>query len=398
MSEKNEEDDCMKKIISVGLLVVGILIMCTAGVFATDEADGSYNFEGNYTVIVNTGFCYTGQEICPEVIVFNNELINDDAEYCHSLYDWYKKETFTPEDKEKYTLSTECYKVEYVDNIDTGRATVKVSGIEPYTGEISTQFYIYSSKLPTNTVVNDNYSVSLITNLPAEEFESLSFDGRDLIKDTDFTVTDGEVKVKYSYLKGKKRMACSNLKHNVHVVYKNHYMNCKVMSYNLSGVAYSTSSLVYSGKTKSPISITGNSLKKGRDYKVVYDKKNRSQIGEYSYTIKAIEPFVGKIKGSYKVNPKQPKLKSCVSKKSSIKLTWSKVTNCTGYEILILKEVSDDGDEPSYKKIKKITIKDKKTTTKTIKVAKSKYSDVKIRAYKTVNGKKFYSSWKHKSM
>lgn len=390
----------VKRMILEALFAIILVIACTAGVFAEEigEEVPEYNLDGNYTVIVDTGFSYTGDEIRPKVIVVDNDLIDDEVEYYHDLYEWYCEAPFFTEYRDMHTLSPENYKVEYADNIDAGCATVKVSGIEPYTGEISGSFYIFRRKFAADKVINKDYSVSIITGQPAKEIEEVTFDGRKLIRDKDYTVSDGKVKIKYSYLKGTKRMASWNLNHQSQVLYKNAFMNCKIRSYNIGAVAYSPISLEYSGKTKSPVSIYGNSVKKGRDYKVIYDKKKRAKIGKYYYTIKGIYPFAGKIRDSYEVRPKMPKLKSYTSKKNSLKLTWSKVKNCTGYQIHILKELPEEGDEPSYKVVKRITIKDKKTTSRTIRISCKDYTDVRIRAYKIEKGKKYYSTWKYRYM
>ena len=51
----------------------------------------------------------------------------------------------------------------------------------------------------------------------------------------------------------------------------------------------------------------------------------------------------------------------------------------------------------NFKKAKKVTIKKNKTTSKQIKgLRKGKMYYVRIRSFKTVNGKKFYSAWSAK--
>ena len=74
--------------------------------------------------------------------------------------------------------------------------------------------------------------------------------------------------------------------------------------------------------------------------------------------------------------------------KKAIALTWAKVKGVKGYQIQV-------ATDKKFKKNKKtVTIKKQKTTKKTVKKlkAKKKYF-VRIRTYKTVNGKKVYSSW-----
>ena len=86
--------------------------------------------------------------------------------------------------------------------------------------------------------------------------------------------------------------------------------------------------------------------------------------------------------------PKGAKIKKATGSKKAIALTWAKVKGVKGYQIQVAMD-------KKFKKNKKtVTIKKQKTTKTTVKKlkAKKKYF-VRIRTYKTVNGKKVYSSW-----
>lgn len=86
--------------------------------------------------------------------------------------------------------------------------------------------------------------------------------------------------------------------------------------------------------------------------------------------------------------PKKTKLKSVKGSKKALTVAWGKASGVNGYQIQI-------ATDKKFKKNKKtITIKKQKTTKTTIKKlkAKKKYY-VRIRTYKTVKGKKVYSSW-----
>ena len=88
------------------------------------------------------------------------------------------------------------------------------------------------------------------------------------------------------------------------------------------------------------------------------------------------------------VKPKSAKFKKVKGSKKAIALTWSKVKGVKGYQIQV-------ATDKKFKKNKKtVTIKKQKTTQTTVKKLKSKKKYfVRIRTYKTVNGKKVYSSW-----
>ena len=86
--------------------------------------------------------------------------------------------------------------------------------------------------------------------------------------------------------------------------------------------------------------------------------------------------------------PKSASIKKVKGAKKAIELTWGKVASVSGYEIQV-------ATDKKFKKNKKtVTIKKQKTTKTTVKKlkAKKKYY-VRVRTYKTVNGKKVYSSW-----
>ena len=86
--------------------------------------------------------------------------------------------------------------------------------------------------------------------------------------------------------------------------------------------------------------------------------------------------------------PKSAKIKKVKAAKKAIAVEWKKVSGVKGYQIQV-------ATDKKFKKNKKtVTVKKQKTTKVTIKKlkAKKKYY-VRIRTYKTVNGKKVYSSW-----
>lgn len=86
--------------------------------------------------------------------------------------------------------------------------------------------------------------------------------------------------------------------------------------------------------------------------------------------------------------PKSAKFKKVKSAKKAVSVEWKKVSGVKGYQVQV-------ATDKKFKKNKKTaTVKKQKTTKVTIKKlkAKKKYY-VRIRTYKTVNGKKVYSSW-----
>ena len=86
--------------------------------------------------------------------------------------------------------------------------------------------------------------------------------------------------------------------------------------------------------------------------------------------------------------PKSAKFKKVKAAKKAVSVEWKKVSGVKGYQVQV-------ATDKKFKKNKKTaTVKKQKTTKVTVKKlkAKKKYY-VRIRTYKTVNGKKVYSSW-----
>lgn len=112
--------------------------------------------------------------------------------------------------------------------------------------------------------------------------------------------------------------------------------------------------------------------------------------GNKTWTSDKLQNYGGNI--TWKTwSPNQPKGVSLVSvtnqKGKKLKVTWNKNTAATGYEV----QYSTSG---KFKNAKKVKIKKATTTSTTIsKLKKGKKYYVRIRTYKTVSGKTYYSAW-----
>lgn len=159
----------------------------------------------------------------------------------------------------------------------------------------------------------------------------------------------------------------------------------------VKSVKLSTTTYTYNGKVKKPTvtvkDTAGKKLKNGKDYKVTYDK-GRKNVGTYKVTVTLKGNYAGKKVLSFKINPPKTKISKTSAGKKKLTVTVSKKkTQISGYQI-------ERSTSKSFKNAKKITLKGYKAAKYTIKGLKAKRTYyVRVRTYKTVNGKKFYSAW-----
>ena len=155
------------------------------------------------------------------------------------------------------------------------------------------------------------------------------------------------------------------------------------------------SNKVYNGKTMKPavtVKYRNTVLSAGKDYTVSY-KKNKS-VGTASVSITGKGNYYGSVTKTFKILPKGTKIKSISRGKKTFTVKWKKQllkmssSRISGYQIMY-------STSKSFKKGNK-TIKVKGSTKGSKKVtklkAKKKYY-VKIRTFKTVGGKNYYSAW-----
>ncbi|MBR1761842.1 MAG: hypothetical protein IJ731_00565 [Eubacterium sp.] len=159
----------------------------------------------------------------------------------------------------------------------------------------------------------------------------------------------------------------------------------------IASVSLSTTSYTYDGKAKKPAVTVkdskGKTLAAG-NYSVNYS--SNTKVG----TAKAVITFKGNYGGSttktFSIKPKGTSVSKLSSPKSKqIKVNWKKqATQTTGYEIQLATNSKFTQNKKS------LVVSSAKTTSKTVSKLKGKKKYyVRIRTYKTVSGKKYYSSW-----
>jgi hypothetical protein len=163
----------------------------------------------------------------------------------------------------------------------------------------------------------------------------------------------------------------------------------KLIAMSKCKATISKSSYAYTGKAIKPtvtVKYGSTKLKKGTDYTVSY--KNNTKTGKATITIKGKGKYSGTITKTFNIVPKKATLSSVKSPKTkTVKVTWKKDSQATGYQIVY-------STSSKFKSSKTVNISKNSTTSKTIsKLTKGKTYYVKVRSYKTIDGKKVYGAY-----
>ena len=154
--------------------------------------------------------------------------------------------------------------------------------------------------------------------------------------------------------------------------------------------------VTYNGKARIP-SVTvkdgSTTLKEKTDYTVTY-ASGRKNVGQYKVTVKLKGNYKGSGTAYLKINPKGTTLATATAASKAITVKWKKqaakmsTARITGYEIQL-------ATNSGFTKNKKtVTVSGYSKTSKKVTglKGKTKYY-IRIRTYKTISGKKYYSPW-----
>ena len=145
---------------------------------------------------------------------------------------------------------------------------------------------------------------------------------------------------------------------------------------------------VYTGKAIVPVPVVqynGEKLVEGTDYTVKY--ANNKAVGTATVTITGIGKYGESVKKTFRINPRAVALSAVTPGTKQLTVKWKKGAGITGYEVQYsLKK--------TFASAKKVTIT-KAATIETVikKLVSNKTYYVRVRTYKTVDGKKYYSAW-----
>ena len=157
---------------------------------------------------------------------------------------------------------------------------------------------------------------------------------------------------------------------------------------SIAGATVEVEDQVYTGRKIKPdvtVTLNGLKLKKDTDYTVAYT--NNKEIGKATVTVTGTGAYKGRVTAKFKIMPKPVKFASLAAGKTKLTVRWKKGSGITGYEL----EYSLKKD---FSKSKTVVIKKGATVSTVIRNLKEGQTYyLRIRTYKTVGGKKYYSEW-----
>ena len=199
------------------------------------------------------------------------------------------------------------------------------------------------------------------------------------------TVSSSNYKVKYA--SGRKNIG----KYKVTVTFEGNYSGTETLYFTINPkIKISATSYTYDGKAKKPtVKVTNSSGKKiATKYYTVSYSSGRKKVGKYTVTVKFKNGHSGTYKETFTIVPKGTSVSKLTAAKKSLKVVIKKQSSqTTGYEIQY-------STSKKFTNAKTATVKSYKTTSTTLKSLSAKKTYyVRVRTYKTVNGKKYYSGW-----
>lgn len=278
------------------------------------------------------------------------------------------------------------YRVSYSNNINTGTATVMIEGIGKYDGTIVKSFTIGVKNIAKCAVSLSGTSFAYTGGAinPSVTVRVSSQNSVKLRNGVDYTVTytnnvePGTAKVTIK-AKG------NNYTGSIVKSYKITKANVSKLASSLSASVY-----IYNKKAKKPSVKVKNgrlTLAKGKDYVVSYSQNIKVGKATVKITGKG-KHYTGTVRKTFNIIPKGTSLLKFTRKSKGFKVKWKKQTvQTTGYQIQY-------STSKKFKPAKTKTIKKSKTTSATIsKLKKKKVYYVRIRTYKKVGGKNYFSGW-----
>ena len=164
----------------------------------------------------------------------------------------------------------------------------------------------------------------------------------------------------------------------------------KTTIYKISTIKLSATSSTYNGKVKTPavtVKDSKNNVIPSSYYTLSYSS-GRRDVGTYKVTVKFKTKYSGSESLSFTVIPVKTTVSKVVSGKKSLTVSVAKKSSqVTGYEVQYSTNKNFSGAKTTIIKSYNTT----NTTIKSLSAKKTYY--IRVRTYKTVSGKKYYSVW-----
>lgn len=284
----------------------------------------------------------------------------------------------------------EDYKVTVVNNVKVGVATLIIEGMSHYKGTKTFNFNIVQRRISQCSA--EKVAIKTFTGKAIKPAVTLTYNGKTLTKGKDYTLTYAK-----NTMPGTAKIIAKgigNFSGRKTVTFK--IQLAKVKSVKVKNVSDSKITLTW----KKQKLVTGYQIYNDKNEKVAQVKgKNKRTYTvndlkggtSYSYKVRSYVKRGGKtyystftevVTATTKLAAPQITVSSKKAKQASI--TWKKVSGATGYEIY-----SSTKQKSGYKKI--ATVTGSSYTNKKLTGNKKYY--YKVRAYKTIKGKKTYGSF-----
>ena len=162
----------------------------------------------------------------------------------------------------------------------------------------------------------------------------------------------------------------------------------KALNISIKKAKVTAEDQVYNGKKLKPavtVKLKGTVLEEGTDYTVSYS--DNKAIGTATVTVKGKGKYNDTASGTFRINPKKVTGLKLKAGKKQLTALWNKRAGVSGYQLQY-------GLKKSFASSKKLTVSKETAVKKTIgKLKAGKTYYVRIRAFKTVNGTKYWSAW-----
>lgn len=263
--------------------------------------------------------------------------------------------------------------VGYGTNVNKGRGYVTIEGINGCTGRATMYFVINGIDISKSNFKYSNLSASNAS-------VKLTYAGKTLKEGTDYTktLTVGSKGSCTLTVKGK-----GNYAGTIAVKYK---VTTPTSSGNYAKL--SATSYTYSGSAKKPSVKVYNKSKHAVDpYYYTVSYSSNTNPGKAKVTIKFRNGYKGSLTYYFTIKPKTMSISSLTASTKAFTVKWKKDSRVTGYQVQY--SASSKFSKASTKTI----TKNSTVSYKASKLSKKKKYYVRIRSYKTVSGKRYYSSW-----